>query len=277
MARSRLFPLAIAATAFFAAPSSDAAPGVPCAFYGLNAGAPVWNGQVFFDVPFAKALAQTGAHAVRIDFRLDGAASWDAAKLAQYDAIVDAALAAGLEPLGLMAYEAVPGDQVAWNDDPNLDGYNAYVGDFAAASATLLSHFAGKIPRWELWNEPSCWSNPMYASDPQHAGCTYLLPRVFAKLMAEVYVKNAALLASKQVSLVSGGLFAHDIGGSFTTAADYLGEVYAQGVWDWMQANEGRRYPWDALGYHLYEVRALMTSRCVASAWRERGRAALCS
>ncbi|HEY6463073.1 MAG TPA: hypothetical protein VIY73_23045, partial [Polyangiaceae bacterium] len=29
-------------------------------------------------------------------------------------------------------------------------------------------------------------------------------------------------------------------------------EVYDQGPWDWMQANYGRRYPWDGFGYHIY-------------------------
>ena len=262
--------------------TAAAAPGVPCSFYGMNPGAPVWGGQVVVDAAYAQELAAAGVHRARIDFRLDGAASWDAAALAQYDTVIDAVLAAGIEPQGLIAYEAVPGGQAAWNDDPDGDGANAYVADFAATATVLMSHFAGKVVRWEIWNEPTCWSDPNYASDPQNAGCTYVLPRVFAKLCAEVYVHNQALFEAKAVSMVSGGLFAHDIGGSTTTATDYLGEVYAQGVWDWMEANVGRRYPWDRLGYHLYveqgqacdgtklgayldDVRALMTSAADAA------------
>lgn len=229
-----------------------AEPGIPCAFYGMNPGAPLWNGQILLDDAYAQAMAASGARAARIDFRLDDAASWDAAALARYDKIVDAALNAGLEPLGLFAYEAVPGGQSAWNDDPDGDGYNNYVDQFAETTKTLFSHYKGKIRRWEIWNEPNCWSSPDYINDPQNAGCTYVLPRVLAKLLAETYVRNEAMIQSGDISLVSGGLFAHDIGGSFSTAGDYLSELYGQGVWDWMEANKGRRYPWDEIGYHVY-------------------------
>ena len=232
-------------------PLAFAAP-VPCPFYGLNPGAPVWNGQVVLDSAYAQALAATGAGSVRVDFRLDGASSWDGPKLAQYDGIVDAVLAAGLEPLGLLAYEGVIGGQSQWNDDPDQDGYNAYVESFASTTEILFAHFQGRIRRWEIWNEPDCWSNPNYASDPQNAGCSYLLPRVLAKLLAESYVRNEAAITSGAVSLVSGGLFAHDIGGSYSPAIGYLTELYGQSVWDWMEQNMGRRYPWDGLGYHLY-------------------------
>src|SRR5688572_12601868 len=109
------------APALLFASNADAAEGVPCSFYGMNAGAPVWQGQVLFDAPYAAEIAASGAGSVRIDFRLE-AEAWDADALATYDGIVDAAIAAGLEPLGLIAYETVPGGQAAWNDDPDGDG-----------------------------------------------------------------------------------------------------------------------------------------------------------
>jgi hypothetical protein len=31
-----------------------------------------------------------------------------------------------------------------------------------------------------------------------------------------------------------------------------MSEVYASGVWDWLEANHGRRYPWSYFGYHVY-------------------------
>src|SRR5689334_19022540 len=108
------------------AATARAEPGVPCRFYGINAGAPVWSGQVLLDDALASGMSAAGAHAVRVNFRLDGAAAWDAAKLAQYDAIIDRVIAHGLEPLGLFAYEAVPGGQAQWNDDADGDGYNDY-------------------------------------------------------------------------------------------------------------------------------------------------------
>jgi hypothetical protein len=261
-----LLALALASIATTLPLAAVAATGVPCRFYAMNPGAPVWGGTVILDAAYAKQMAARGAHAVRIDFRLDQHASWNAAALAQYDGIVDAAIGAGLEPLGLMAYEAVPGGQAAWNDDPDGDGYNGYVESFAEASKTLLGHFAGRIRRWEIWNEPSCWSNPNWATDPKNAGCSYLLPRVFAKMLAEVYVRNETLLASQGIALVSGGLFAHDIGGSVTTGTDYLGELYSQSVWDWLEGNKGRRYPWALLGYHIYVEQGQQTDGATVGA-----------
>jgi hypothetical protein len=67
--------------------------------------------------------------------------------------------------------------------------------------------------------------------------------------------------------MISGGLLAHDIGGSVSPATDYLGEVYAEGVWDWLEANEGRRYPWDRLGYHLYVDQGVVTDGATISAY----------
>ncbi|MBI5535322.1 MAG: hypothetical protein HY898_21520 [Deltaproteobacteria bacterium] len=251
-------PLLALAVATLAS-SAAATPGVPCRYYGINAGAPVWNGTIVVDTFFAQQMAASGAYAVRIDFLLDGASQWDGAALGKYDAVVDAVIAAGLEPLGMMNYGAAVGGQAQWNDDPDQDGSNDYVVSFATGSQAVIEHFADRIKRWEIWNEPSCWSNPNWATDPQNAGCSYLLPRVFAKLMAEVYVRNEAVLKAHQISLVSGGLFAHDIGGSLTTATDYMSEVYAQGVWDWMQANKQRRYAWDYLGYHIYVEQGALT------------------
>ncbi|MCC6558768.1 MAG: hypothetical protein IT372_38030 [Polyangiaceae bacterium] len=265
--RPAALALALALAAAAASTRGLAAPGVHCSFYGMNAGAPVWQGQVILDVAYAEQMAITGARAARVNFRIDGAADWDAGKLAQYDGIIDAVIAAGMEPVGLLAYEAVNGGQAQWNDDPDGDGFNDYVDGFAGASQVLFDHFNGRVRRWEIWNEPNCWSNPGYANDPQSAGCTYILPRVFSKAMAEVFVRNEALFASGSVSMISGGLFAHDIGGSSSPATDYLGEVYSDGVWDWLEANKGRRYPWDWLGYHLYVDQGVQTDGAAISAY----------
>jgi len=270
MARRAVSAAFFAFSAAFAQGSAPvhAAPGVPCGFYGINPGAPVSQGEVLLDPAYADRLAASGAGAVRIDFRLDGAAAWDAEQLSRYEAIVDAALAAGLEPLGLIAYEAVPAGQESWNDDPDGDGYNDYVAAFAATAQVLMGHFAGSVRRWEVWNEPNCWSNPDYATDPQNAGCSYLLPRVFAAMMTEVYLRNEPLLQAGALSLVSGGLFAHDIGGASSPATDYLGELYAQeGAWDALEVNAGRRYPWDSLGYHLYVDQEALTDGALLTAY----------
>jgi hypothetical protein len=46
---------------------------------------------------------------------------------------------------------------------------------------------------------------------------------------------------------------AHDIGGSFSTAMDYMQQVYNRtSVWNALQADYVRRYAWDEFGYHFY-------------------------
>jgi PKD repeat protein len=228
-------------------------------FHGINAGAPVWNGVLYFTPTRAAATAATGCQTVRINFRIDGHGSWDALLLMQYDAIVNAAAQHNLEVLGLLCYDAMPGGQAEWNDDPDGDGLNAYVSDFSQTAYFLIERYKETIKRWEIWNEPDVHSISDPASDPQNAGGTYVLPRVFAKMLAETYnqcnyYEGRSLLTDHEISLVLGAVIGHDGGGSnpYGFWYDYIADVYAQSVWDWMEANVGRRYPWDYFGFHFY-------------------------
>lgn len=225
-------------------------------FHGLNAGAPVWSGNVLLTPQKAQVFAATGTRSLRVNFRLDSSAtSWNATQLAMYDQVVANARNAGLEILGLFSNETVAGGQAAWNNDPDNDGLNAYVSQYASTAQFLVNRYGNDIQKWELWNEPNAWTNPNYANDPQNAGGSYILPRVYARMLSETYraLDAAALVGPQGAKLMSGGLFAHDIGGSFSTAMDYMQQVYNQnGVWNAMQADFGRRYPWDEFGYHFY-------------------------
>lgn len=230
-------------------------------YHAVNAGAAVWDGAVLFTPAKAAAIAATGCRAVRINFRLDpqsGRSAWDAGLLAQYDAVVQTARAHNLTILGLLCNEAVAQGQDVYNDDADGDGTNAYVGNFGAAALLLVSRYQDNIKRWEIWNEPNAWTQPSYATDPRHAGGTYMLPRVYAHLFAETYKQlnyyaGRSVLDDHVISLCSGGLFAHEIGGGFSTAMDYMQQVYDQtAVWNGLQAATGRRYPWRFFGYHYY-------------------------
>lgn len=225
-------------------------------FHGLNAGAPVWGGSVILTPQKATQFAATGTQTIRVNFRLDsGATNWNATQLAMYDQVIANARDAGLEVLGLFSNETVAGGQAAWNDDPDNDGFNTYVSNFADTAEMLVSRYGNDIKRWELWNEPNSWTNPDYASNPQSAGGTYILPRVYARMLSETYraLDAASLLGPQGAKLMSGGLLAHDIGGSFSTAMNYMQQVYNQGdIWNAMQSDFGRRYPWDEFGYHFY-------------------------
>ncbi len=64
------------------------------------------------------------------------------------------------------------------------------------------------------------------------------------------------------ISLASGGLLAHDIGGSFSTAMDYMQVVYNQtSIWNSLEADAGRRYPWQDFGYHFYISQGSLVSQ----------------
>ena len=218
--------------------------------------APIWNGSLVLTPQMAQQFAATGTNAIRVNFRLDsGATSWNSNQLALYDQVIANAHNAGLQVLGLFSNETVAGGQAAWNDDPNNNGLNSYVSQYASTAEFLVNRYGSTVKNWELWNEPNAWSNPNYASDPKNAGGTYILPRVYSQLLSETYraLDSANLLGPQGARLMTGGLLAHDIGGSFSTAMDYMQQVYNQtGVWNAMQTDFGRRYPWDEFGYHVY-------------------------
>jgi hypothetical protein len=229
-------------------------------FAGLNPGAPVWGGSILFNSSTAAEIAATGCRTVRINFRLDGHASWDATILAQYDTIIQNALNNNIEVLGLLSNECRPEGQVQWNDDPDGDGINPFVIAYSQTAYDLINRYKTQITRWEIWNEPDAWTNPDWQTDPQHAGGPYLLPRVYAHILAETYLQcnwysGRTLLDDYGIELSTAGVFAHDIGGSnpnWYNAYTYMVSVFSNGVWDWMEANTGRRYPWDFFGYHFY-------------------------
>jgi hypothetical protein len=229
-------------------------------YVGINAGAPIWGGAIYFDATKASAIAATGCRTVRINFRLDGNASWNPTLLAKYDTIIQNAISRNIDVVGLLCNEIMPVGQTAWNDDPDGDGMNSYVTGFSATAYTIIDRYRDRVKRFEIWNEPDAWTNPDYASDPKNAGGTYMLPRVYAHLLAETYLQcnyydGRRILSDSGVSLCAGGVFAHDIGGANPKryfAYQYMGDVYAEDVWNWMQSNAGRRYPWDYFGYHFY-------------------------
>ncbi|WP_437654978.1 hypothetical protein [Sorangium sp. So ce1182] len=241
-----------ACSALSLAPPALAAQGVPCRFYGVDPGAPVQGGKVILDDDLAEKLARAGAGAVRVEFQLDGDDGWYEDRLAEYDAVIDALRAAGLEPLGLLSHRTVEGGQSLWNDDPDGDGNNRYVEEFADTAQALMTRFAGRVGRWEIWSQPNCVEDPDYAVDPENAGCTYVLPRVLAQILAQIRARNEALFNVDKLSLITGGLLASDDAAVPLSGVDYLRELYDQPVWDELEDRYGERYPWSYLGHQLF-------------------------
>ncbi len=242
-------------------------------FHGLNAGAPIWNGVIQFTPQKAAQFAATGTDSIRLNFRLDsGATSWNITQLHLYDEVIQNAKDAGLKILGLFSNETVAGGQTSWNLDPDGDGMNSYVSNFADTAQFLVDRYKNDIKQFEIWNEPNAWSNPNYQSDPQNAGGTYILPRVYAQLLSETYrhlnTAGQSLLNDFNISLATGGLLAHDIGGSFSTAMPYFQQVYDQAaVWSSFQADTGLQYPWADFGYHFYISQGSLASQSQLSSY----------
>lgn len=241
-----------ASSALFVAPPALGARGVPCGFYGIDPGAPVDAGEVSLDDDSAERLARAGAGAVRVEFLLDGADAWDEDKLEEYNSIIDAVRAAGLEPIGLLSYRTLGRGQDVWNDDPDRDGNNPYVEEFAETAEVLMTEFAGRVVQWEIWSQPNCSEVSDPTLDPENAGCTFVLPRVLAQILAQIRIRNAALFNVDKLSLTTGGLLASDDAAAPFTGVDYLRELYAQPVWDDLEARFGRRTPWSRLGQQLF-------------------------
>ncbi len=229
-------------------------------FVGTNAGAPISGESILFSDAVAADIASSGCRLVRLNF-IAGASGWTSTRLGKYDTIVQNARNNNLEILAVFSNETQNGTQAQWNENYNTTGLNNYITNYAATASMLMDRYKNDIRWFEIWNEPTCWSVPP-SSNPLNAGCTYLWPRIFANLTAETYKKaiadhGANFFSANELSLVSGGLFAHDIGGSFSTAADYTRSVYQQtSVWNSFENHvnnpTGRRYPWDYFGYHFY-------------------------
>jgi len=95
----------------------------------------------------------TGVRVVRLDF------PWSVVEPSQgafdysaLDPMVDVALSAGVEVIGILAYGTPWASSLTTSDDkfPPDDPL-----DYASYARALAQHYQGKVKRWELWNEPN--------------------------------------------------------------------------------------------------------------------------
>ena len=243
---------------------------------GLDEGWAVDDDGNVIQTPGQIALTDSaGARFVRLNFRLGNARSWaDPARLAAYDTVVNSYLAAGIQVLGLINQEATgDGAQADWTannwEHMGGNGNNPFIQTTYVQGAVvpLLRHFGDRVKYWELWNEPNS-----YGSCEGNGVCTggsFIYPSNFAALLADSYtaVKDASGLGLAGVTLISGGLFGHSIGGAFSldnSGATYMGDTFQMGIdhgaWTAFAAAHGGRYPLDAIGQHLYVDQNLITT-----------------
>jgi len=217
------------------------------------------SGNILLTDAVADRLAQSGAGWVRLNFRLGPHPSDTPAFYAAYDTIVNRLRSRGLQIVGLLCNEGWPGSQADWQannwENTGGDGYNAYIDQFGYAFARMAAHWQGQIKHWEIWNEPDCWSsNP---TPGVYEGCSYIYPSNFAAMLTHCH-SQVRYYNNIPVQVISGGLFAHDIGG-FTwsgSGAQYLDSTYNVGInhtgkFAWTMAAYGS-YPLDGVGHHIY-------------------------
>jgi polysaccharide biosynthesis protein PslG len=181
-----------------------------CLAGGLNRGAGAESDAI--RARQIELLLAAGAAAVRIDFHWSvieperGAFDFSA-----LDPPVDAAVAAGIELIGIIAY-GVPWASSLTDSDPMYPPDDP--ADYASYARALAQHYAGRVRRWELWNEPNGgWRffRPSIHGDAAHyARMMNLAAGAIRESCADCTVYSAGLFFHNQV--VNGAIeFTHDM------------------------------------------------------------------
>jgi hypothetical protein len=229
------------------------------------------NGAPLLTPGLAASVAASGAGLARVEFRTgpffgglgpghcppssalcarEQLAGWSAL-YAAYDHVVANLAAHHVAVLGLLDYTTVGGGQAAWTADNaehgQGDGTNPYTRAFAATAAQIMAHYRGRIRYWEIWNEPNAWTRS--AAGGVYSGGSFLYPSNYAALLLATY-RQAVGVDHLPVTLISGGVFGHSIGGVYS--AQNAGAVYLRQVFARWKAAGVRRYPLGGIGQHLY-------------------------
>jgi hypothetical protein len=262
--------VALLLSAVLAAGCARTVPGARGPLFGLDVGWVVSDaGDVLMTPGVARQVAATGADLARVEFRTTPFQAGTACFFAQaavcaqareaawrltfqaYDQVVSNLAAAHVQVLGLLDYTTVSGTQADWTAD-NAEhglgtGANPFTEEFAATAERIMAHYAGRVRLWEIWNEPNAWTRS--GPDGTYSGGTFMYPSNYAALLEAVY-HDAVVVHHLRVTLISGGVFGHSIGGIYSpqnAGATYLAQVFA--AWK----REGiRRAPLDGVGQHLY-------------------------
>jgi hypothetical protein len=206
------------------------------------------------------SAAETGW--IRIEMRLiPGHTNWDSAMLGYYDTAVNNARNAGLQVLLLIDGGSWPGAQTNWEqnayeNNSATNGDNIYVEGYATnAVVPIVQHFRNRVKYYELWNEPNAWTSSY------GVGGTFLYPSNYGWLLARSWEAIHKTYGFNDVTLFSGGVFGHNIGGvqSYSNAgAQYVDDTYSTGTntskggsFAYIHSKYGV-YPLDGVGEHIY-------------------------
>lgn len=229
-----------------------------------------------------QAVVDAGATMVRFSFGLGNNSSWSPALLRAYGHAITMFQNAGVGVIGLVSAGATTDTvQADWaaNSYENTGGSgdNPFISALYSADLRLLvRYFHGppyNVKMWELWNEPNAYTT---CNGGICGGASYLNPSNFAALLADAYQGVKVTDHIDDVTLLSGGLFGHSIGGVYSAAsagANYLTDTYHIGVdvvgsWTAIKAHTGS-YPLDAVGQHIYIDQSSYTATSTIQAYEE--------
>jgi murein DD-endopeptidase MepM/ murein hydrolase activator NlpD len=168
---------------------------------------------------------------------------------ARYDAVVDGYIKRGIQVYGLIGHEITNYPDTLLTEEGDSATGRTWIAEYVSRFVTVVTHFRGRVTFWESYNEPSAW-HPIVKKPVVH-------PYWFARLLQDVYQAVKIDRGMKDVTLISGPLFAHTIAGENAESAqvNYLNNTFKAGRrhhgWDQFQKQHGTM-PFDGLGYHLY-------------------------
>ncbi len=221
--------------------------------------------QILLDQRYADTLREAGARMARVDFRLGRHPQWDDMILGQYERVLDTLAQAGVGVLGLAGHGVLPNPQQAQWTANNSEiagggGDNPFIGNYVTALRALTTRFHNHVKVWELWNEPNAWRQQQRQGNATaYSGGSFIYPSNYAALLARAYSAVKGEAGLRDLTLVFGGLLAHNNGGATTSdnsGAPYLRDVYERGLhgpanWNGVRQALGG-YPLDAVGQHPY-------------------------
>ncbi len=227
----------------------------PFAKLGLDVNAPIdsASGLVASQVSDPAIAAETGVGWVRINMilgqqwrhPLDDKRPQGMTWAETYRFILDGFRSRGLRIYALLGHEAVaedPGDR--FRDAPGADPLaDPWVQQYAGNVLAIAQLFRELIEVIETFNEPDDW----HGRDRN-----WIHPGWLAAMLEAVYraVRSDAGLA--HLRIVSGPLQGLQGEGKSNGAADYLDRVYQAGIGMFGWGRDGRPFPFDGVGYHLY-------------------------
>jgi hypothetical protein len=229
---------------------------------GIDANAPisVETGRLHPQVADPAIIADSGAGWVRINFIL-GRQWQDPTDMARphgltwqetYRRIFDGYHARGMKIYGLISDEAMREPlEGRFRQPPGADALNdSWLRRYTETFVTIARMFADRMQYVETFNEPDDWK----AHIPGHSEATrnWVHPGWYAVLHESIYTAVRAIPELAHLTVISGPLQGLEGENKGNGARGYLDRAYQEGIARFGWGRNGKPFPFDGVGYHLY-------------------------